>query len=163
MPSQIGFSTRTGIVPSIIRWVTRSKVSHVWFTYNDQDFKCRMVMEAGFHGFTLVPYENFVKHNNIIKVVNPKYDIDEGLASVSKWLGSLYDVRGLLGMAFVMLGRFLRLKWKNPFRNTKFLFCSESIARAMLACNYPGSSGMDPEAVTPQDLLKFFEVEETIK
>ncbi len=72
-------------------------------------------------------------------------------ASVKAKLG----LAGLIGMAVVMFGRFLKRKWKNPWRGSRYVYCSESVILAMKAS--PGYEGLDLDSdEDPQDLLNWF-------
>jgi hypothetical protein len=64
-------------------------------------------------------------------------------------------------MAILLALRALRrrtLRVRNLLANRRALFCSEAVARACRACNYPGFD-RDPETTTPQDLYAFFTAE----
>lgn len=161
-PTQIGFSTPNWFNPVslLIRKITRSRASHTFFVYWDKDFEMQMVMEAHELGFRLVPFERFEKHNTIVKLVVPKRPIDIGLRRVAQnFLASHYDYAGLVGMAVVRFGRWLKRKWNNPFKDSKHVFCSEAMTLAMQWS--PGYDDFtdDPSTVDPEDLLEYFEKE----
>jgi hypothetical protein len=148
--TEIGFSTPKRFNPLswLVRKMTGSKCSHAWFRYFDNDFEMYCVMEAHEFGFRIIPWALFEKLNTIVKVVTPQHDIEVGLQRVAReYLGTSYDYMGLVGMAFVAIGRFFKNKWNNPFKSSSTVFCSEAVARAMVP----------PEDVEPQDLLTFFE------
>jgi hypothetical protein len=155
---RVGFSTRTkNIFSRAIRWLTGSKTSHTWLLFDDTFFGLPMVMEATEVGFRLLPYDNFkAEGNDIIALIEPPYALDEGVQQAARWLGERYDFTGILGSVFVLLGRWLKKKWRNPLAGSKSMFCSEAVVRVMQAAKYPGSDAFDPEATTPQDLLDFF-------
>jgi hypothetical protein len=75
-------------------------------------------------------------------------------------LGEAYDYQGLIGMAWVEIGRWLKKKWRNPWHSSNALFCSELIAQVMIDSSYPGSEKFSPESTDPEMLLQFFESEE---
>lgn len=159
MTTHVGFSTPNWFNPVswIVRKVTGSKCSHAWFLYYDKDFEMDMVMEAHELGFRLTPYEHFKKYNVVVGVFTPRRPIDEGLKFVAKkYLSTVYDFGGLLGMAVVKLGQWFRVKWKNPFRGSKAVFCSEAICIAMKKS--PGYEDFkeDPDSIDPQTLMDFF-------
>lgn len=159
MSTQIGFSTPKFFNPVswLVRKFTKSRASHAFFVYHDVDFDMPMVMEAHELGFRLTPFEHFSKHNKIVKLVTPKNPIDVGLRIIaSRYLGSMYDYAGLIGMAIVLLGRWLHRKWRNPFRGSRYVFCSESVIMAMKTS--PGYERVDLDNdSSPEDLLEFFE------
>lgn len=160
--TRIGFSTPKTWNPlsAIIMWFTSSRASHAWFVYWDDDFEMDMVLDAHGTGLRLLPYESFEKHNKIVKVIAPKFDIEPGLKEMGKLLGTMYDFAGLLGMVVVLLGRFFKRGWKNPFRSPSSVFCSECVARAMVLTPGYKDLDIDPEAVDPEWLLRYFEKEE---
>lgn len=160
-PTRIGFSTTNALLSRLIRWGTRSPVSHAFLVYFDVDFDREMVMEAVGAGFRIVPLDKFAKHNRIVEIVTPRHPIDEGLKAAVDWLGEGYDKSGLVGLAALLLFRALRLRMRrarNVFASRRTLFCSEAVARACRAAKYPGFA-QDPETTTPEDLYVFFRTE----
>jgi hypothetical protein len=159
MTTQVGFSTPKHFNPVswLVRKFTGSKASHAFFVYHDADFDMMMVMEAHELGFRLTPLDHFTKHNKMVKLVTPRNSIDMGLRIIAnRYLGSMYDYAGLLGMVVVLVGRWLHRKWKNPFRGSKYVFCSESVILAMRSS--PGYEKLKLDSETdPQDLLNYFE------
>src|SRR5512138_3812095 len=109
-PTRIGFSTTDGILSRLIRFGTRSPVSHAFLVYFDVDFGREMVMEAVGAGFRIVPLDKFAKHNRVVAIVTPRHPIDEGLKAAVDWLGEGYDTSGLVGMGVLVLFRALRLR-----------------------------------------------------
>lgn len=160
MTTRIGFSTpkRFNPVSWLVRTITGSKVSHAFFVYHDVDFDMDMVMEAHELGFRLTPFERFKKKNQIVGLYVPKQSVDVGLKYVAQqYLGTVYDYGGLIGEFVVMLGRWLKRKWKNPLRGSKNVFCSEAICIAMQKS--PGYEHFeeDPDSVDPQTLMMYFD------
>jgi hypothetical protein len=157
---RVGFSTPKHFNPVswLVRKFTGSRASHAFFIYHDADWDAEMVMEAHEVGFRLVPLAKFEKLNRLVKVVSPKYPIDEGTKKVAlQYVGSRYDFEGLIGMVVVMVGRWLKKKWQNPFRSAKNVFCSEAVIRAMLGSpGYATGLPLAPES-SPEDLLVYFE------
>ncbi|HYV44656.1 MAG TPA: hypothetical protein VFA20_07330 [Myxococcaceae bacterium] len=157
--TRVGFSTPRYFNPVswLVRTITGSKASHAFFVYHDADFDLDMVMEAHELGFRLTPLKHFERHNKIVKLVAPKHVIDVGLKHIARrYLGSEYDFAGLFGMGWVMFGRFLKRKWKNPWRGSKSVYCSESVILAMKFS--PGYEKVDLIAdSSPQDLYDWFE------
>lgn len=156
MTDRIGFSTGNGLLSRIIRWFTDSSVSHAWVLYYDLDFDREMVLESTLEGVRIIPFDVFEKHNKIIKVVTPKHDLKAGFAKVGASLSEQYDFTGLVGMIIVMLGRWLKKKWKNPWVTASAMWCSEMVAWVCKWSSYPGTELMDPHTTSPQDLYEFF-------
>lgn len=157
-PTLIGFSTPRHFNPVswLVRRITGSECSHSFFVYWDQDFQCDMVIEAHELGFRLISWPRFVKKNRIVAVVEPTHSLDSGFLKLGAWVGSAYDFGGLIGQSVVQLGHFLQRKWRNPFRSSRAMFCSESIARCMQWAEDPDAKSFSPKETTPQDLLVFF-------
>lgn len=162
MTTRIGFSTPKFFNPVswLVRKFTRSRASHAFFVYHDVDFDMDMVMEAHELGFRLTPFEHFKRQNKLVALVVPKNNIDVGLRIVAhRYLGSMYDYAGLIGMAWVMVGRWLKRKWKNPFRGSKYVFCSEAVILAMKSSPGYEKLALDSDS-DPQGLLDWFEKNE---
>lgn len=152
---RIGFSTTNAPLSRLIRWLTKSAVSHTWLVYYDEDFGQDMVLEATLTGVRLVPYDVFKRHNKLVTEVRPvTVPLQAGLAEVGRWLGAHYDFGGLLGMAVVLLGRSLKRRWRNPLRSSRAMFCSELVAVALKASKYPGTDSWVPSQVDPDTLYK---------
>jgi hypothetical protein len=114
-----------------------------------------MVMDAHETGFRLVPLDLFSQKNEIIDIIDPQINLDEGIRHAARYIGIHYDFAGLFGVSWVLLGRALRCRWKNPFQSSDSVFCSESIVRALQHIGFPGSELLDPEGTTPDQLRKF--------
>jgi hypothetical protein len=154
----IGFSTPRHFNPVswLVRNFTKSEASHSFFLYWDDDFECDMVIEAHELGFRLITWQRFVKKNRIVALVEPSHSLDKGFARLGEWVGSAYDFGGLIGQSVVQFGRFLQRKWRNPFRSSRSMFCSESIARCMQWAGHPDAKKFPPKETAPQDLLRFY-------
>jgi len=156
---RVGFSTPKSFNPVswLVRKFTGSRASHAFFVYHDADWDMDVVLEAHELGIRLLPLAHFERTNRVVKLVTPKYPIDAGLAMVARsYLGSTYDFLGLVGMAVVMVGRFLKRKWSNPFRGSKSVYCSESVILAMLASPGYEKLDLDPDS-SPEDTLAYYE------
>lgn len=149
--TRVGFSTAKGVGGVLSRLVmlfTGDRYSHVWLLYYDHAFGCDMVMEAS-TTWRLIPLRDFAKHNNIVAIYRPSQSIDEGLREGGRLLGSRYDVEGLLGNVVVVVGEWLRRRWRNPFRSSRQVFCSEGVLRVLQASGYPGAHRLDVDEVRP--------------
>lgn len=163
MSTRIGFSTDPkNFVSRVIRWFTKSTVSHCFVVYYDTEWKRDMVLESegGLGGSVrIVKFDPDSPY--IVKLITPKHSIEEGMDRVVDYLGDVYDYGGLLGMAWVILGRWLKKKWANPWHASKAMFCSELVAQVLIDSKYPGAMQLDPPTTDPELLLKFFEKEES--
>jgi len=158
LTTSIGFSTphRFNPVSWLVRTLTGAKCSHTWFMYHDKDWGVDMVLEAHELGFRLIPYSRFKKLNIVISVYAPtSVDLDKGVSLVArKFLGTAYDFGGLFGMAFVLLGRWLKKKWRNPL-NTRGVFCSEAAVIALQHSEFPNSRLLIASQTSPTELECF--------
>lgn len=155
--NQIGWSTpiQSNPLSWLIKKVTKSKASHVWFLVWDKDWEIEMVMEAHELGFRYVTLEQFKRMNNIVAVYMPTVDLDPGIKWAATWLGTGYDFAGLFGMAVVVLGRILKKKFSNPLQNSHAMFCSEMTVSVLRLVKQPGIEALEPSTTTPQDLMDF--------
>lgn len=153
---KIGFSThKHNLLSAVIRWFTKSEVSHCWLLVDDPFFGAPMVLEASEVGLRLTNYADFKKANDVVFLVETPFPLDAGVHDAWGWLGSAYDFGGLFGMSFVMLGRWLKQKWGNPFASKSARFCSEAIVQILQDAKYPGSETCVAQETGPQDLLDF--------
>ena len=155
MKVKVGFSTSNSLVSRIIRWATGSKVSHTWLLLEDMVDGVSMVMQATGQGFQLITYERFLKGSTVVDVIDPKQPIDVGVKDALQWLGEPYDTVGLVGMAWVELGRLFKRNWRNWLHSSSAMWCSESCIYVMQAAKYPGADKLVPSQVSPEDLLEF--------
>lgn len=154
----IGFSTprRFNPISWLVRKLTGSKASHAWFLYFDADFEMWMVMEAHELGFRLIPFKRFNEQNNVVAVYSTNTPLDAGLKMAAQWLGTEYDFGGLIGMAWVILGRMLKHKWRNPLENSHAMFCSEMAVSVLQSSGVGWSKQVEPHETSPQDLYDLF-------
>jgi hypothetical protein len=158
MNTRIGFSTPKKFNPVswLVRKLTGSTASHAFFVYHDKDWDADMVLEAHEFGFRLMTLALFEKSNEIVATFNPRSPIDAGVQFVAlEYLGRAYDWGGLLGSAVLLLGRWLKRKWHNPWNSSKAVFCSEVVVIALQKSGYLGAPELVPHDTTPQDLLEF--------
>jgi hypothetical protein len=153
----VGFSTsKTNPISWVIRKLTGSTASHVWLAIDDPLFG-RVVLEASELGYRLYPFERFAKSNTVIRLVEPPAcDMVKGVQSVADLLGTSYDFEGLFGMLVVVVGRWFHRKVRNPLHSSRALFCSEAVARVLVAAGYTPAAELVPESTTPQDILDLF-------
>jgi hypothetical protein len=155
---QIGFSTHPGNwISAMIRFFTKSKVSHAWILLDDDYFGTKMVMEAvGIGGFRMVTYKTWLAEGNkVVQLINPLVPLDTSVKAAIDWLGDSYDRLGFWGYAWVLFGRWMKKRWRNPFRSSKEMTCSEAVTRIVQAANWPGAEELDPESTDPQTLMVF--------
>jgi hypothetical protein len=159
-PIRVGFSTTNAALSRLIRWFTRSPVSHAWVLYYDAEFDCECVFEFSIGGGQIHTYEAFKKHNTIVHVWTPRVALGPGFRKAAPLLDRGYDYLGLLGMIWVQVGEWLKRKWRNPWGSPKRDFCSESVAHVLQSVPYPGWDHRAARSTSPEKLLEFARREE---
>jgi hypothetical protein len=154
---RVGFSRPRAFNPLswLIMRAQRSEVSHTFLVYFDEEWGADFVLEAHELGFRLLPFARFQRENVVVGLFRTKVDLEPGLKWAANWLGTTYDFGGLLGMAWVMLGRMLRKRFRNPLQNSHSMFCSEMNVRVLQFCAEPGSERIASSGTSPLDLLRF--------
>lgn len=162
LTAYVGFSTPKAFNPVswLIRKITKSQVSHAWVAYHSDLFDLDMVMEAHELGFRSLTFENFKAKNKIVKTFPVDVDITPGLRLLATSLGDTYDYGGLFGMSFVLMGNWLKRKFKkwrkvvrNPWHSAKRMFCSEAVVIMLQASNSRMVKDLVPENTSPQMLM----------
>lgn len=154
---RVGFSTTTSLTSRLIRFFTRSKVSHTWVSFRDETLDKTIVMHATRIGYNVETWKQFTSHNELVAMYACDYDLKPGLQFVADWLGTRYDFEGILGFLWVLFLRWFNIKRKNPFRDTKRLFCSEAVVmilKSSEAIQIPRVRKLDRETTDPEDLLE---------
>jgi len=151
----VGFSTSNELVSRLIRFFTKAKVSHTFLVIRAPFLEEDLVIEAAWAGFRATTLRRFKKKNTVVALMKPAVPLDKGLRDALTWLGESYDFGGLFGMAFVLLGRWLRRKVRNPLHDSRAIFCSEANTLVLQASGYPGADVLDPTETSPADLLEF--------
>lgn len=149
----ICFSTTDAGISSLIRWITRSEISHCYITFRDHTLQQVMVMEADWWGFRVVPWESNVMANNRLVArfwVNaPEEKQLNALRKLTCFLGVGYDY---LRLAMMTLRR-VRARVEEPFEDTKRIICSQSV---MVFLNECGITNIrNPAAWTPEDVYAY--------
>jgi hypothetical protein len=157
----VGFSTPRlwNPVSALIRRMTRSRTSHAWLLVEDPLFQLRLVLEAHSTGFRLVSFTRFVRSNKVVALVvpDPAHPLAGGLPAAGEWLGTKFDMLGLLGIFLTLVARWLvQRPWRNPFPTAGALFCSEAVIRVLKEARYPGAHRLADEETTPAELLEWF-------
>lgn len=150
MRIRIGFSTTNSWISRVIEFFTPGRglrVSHCFALVEGTELG-PVVIEAAWCGCRLgtVPWVG-----TIVETVDTEgpLNLDVGL----RWVGTPYAYAGVLGMAWVCLGRAMHRVWRNPLPDPHHMFCSEMIAYWMQYSGVPGADTLDPTSVSPQALL----------
>lgn len=145
------FSTSSGFFSKVIRWATRSKVSHALITFRDETLDKVFVMEANGRGFMLVPWSKWRQSHDLLsryKLTVPADMQRFALQDIAQSLGAQYDYVSILGFFF---RRWFR-RMRNPLDDPGKLICSEAVAKFL------ATSGLkrfeNHGTWTPEDLLE---------
>jgi len=151
MAINVCVSTTNGLFSRLIRWFTRSKVSHSLLTFRDAYLDEVFVMEANGRGFMLVPWKKWRTKNTLVARYELSVESDKQLGSIQRlaeYLGSQYDYVSLFGF---VLRRFMK-RMGNPLDNATKLVCSEAVAKFLYG------AGLDrfkeAQTFTPEDIYE---------
>lgn len=155
--ASIVFSTTGGLFGRLIRWFTRSRVSHVGIATVLHDVP--VVIHADFGGVQVMLWSRFVRENEPVVSFTPKgIDFEGAILSAVSEVGEAYDYAGIIGYVAVMVARRWGRRIANPFAGAKATVCSELVARALRAVIPEWRILIDPEQMTPEDLLCLVEL-----
>ena len=147
------FSTTDSIISRVVRWFTRSEVSHCYITYMDQTLRRVMIMEVHWKGFILVPWDaKTLKGRKLVarySINVPVEDQLEALHRLTFYLGVGYDYFNLIPMAL----RRIRAQFQNPFNSEGRIICSESVVHFLNDCG--AAKLLHPHSWTPEDLYSY--------
>jgi hypothetical protein len=142
----IGYAGR-GLISRLIRWVARSRLSHVAIGTTLHGIPVILHCTVGGVQLTLRrAYEwtslRVIEFN--AEDCHSLYDLERGV----KEIGDRYDYGSLLGRgALILSWRWLRLRLRHPKSTPHAMVCSEFVARV---ARLP----VDPETSSPQDVLR---------
>lgn len=151
----VGLSTTKTFLAWIIRAVTKQKASHAWVSFFDESLGQRMVIEASVVGYRILPWNAWLKDNPGLKTwvfITADHNLEYGLRLVSMQLGSDYDIKFFLWQAWK---RWFKHLWKHPGNSPNKIACSEACVRIIQKSNIPDSIALDPEVISPGDLLNY--------
>lgn len=164
------FTRSESLISKIIRWGTKGSYSHALLLWEDPMLGW-LRMEADWDGYHIRPTSLRPRFDGL-RIVDSQSLEDFGFVGIplpnqydgllricAQWLGHRYDYPAIAGFLVVVLGRQLRMRWRNPFASPSALFCSEAIAKALKQLKYPGFDNVLPENTTPQDLFDLLKKE----
>lgn len=151
---RIVFTAGTHWISRAIRWVLRSEVSHVFIDYPSAVWGGRWVAESTKGGVRKVPAQKARHHVKAEFIL--KFDPTEGFRATRRYFGAEYDYVGAAVLGFLaLLWRWFKVKLRHPLRASKAQFCSEFVARILMAVPEVQVSDWDPEQAGPDRLLNF--------
>jgi hypothetical protein len=158
---RLGFSTSSSFISKAIKRWTKSKVSHCYIVYRDQTFCSDMVIHATDWRVKIIMYAEFARKTKVVEEFNlldgEGISGHKGLVSVAPLLDKKYDIWGLFGYMWVLIGRFFGRSWRNPLASDDKYVCSEFGGLWARDSGVPGFEDVDLETLTQQDLLEMVE------
>ena len=150
----VGFNTTDTWISRAIRWFTKSPQSHAYLRFELDSLD--IVFEAAWDGFRMAPLS--ARGNTWTEIDVTSYvDTRTALDLCERWWMTPYDYRGLVGEAWVMLGRWLGKTWHNPLTSPHAMYCSEAVCYVLLAAGRPyltaALSDLKPRDTDPGELL----------
>jgi hypothetical protein len=142
------FMTSDSWVSKLIRWFTKGRVSHV--AIGMEVMGAPMVLHATVGGVQMWTRARATGGEILVAEYKIIPDITGGVKAGFEHLGDKYDYVGLFGYIFVMIGRLIKQKWKNPLASSHAWVCSEFVAHCDSENKLPewhkyADSGTDPE------------------
>ena len=151
---RIIFTASPKLSSRIIRWFTRSPVSHVYVEYESELWGGRWAAEATKGGVRKVIAKK--SRHDVHAEFRCKFDTKKGLRAVSEFLGEDYDYLGVAFYAIVvLLRRWFSAKIKNPMYSSKSQFCSEFITRFFQGSDLVETTFWDVEKSSPGRLYRY--------
>lgn len=124
----VAFSSGDTWISEIIEKVSESPYSHSFLLHWDERFGTFLALGANVNGWTYT----VASTENTLTAISLPVDLSVGLKKNAQWLGSMYDVSGLLGMSWVELcWHFLKRHVNNPLDNKRWWFCSEIVTQIL--------------------------------
>lgn len=153
----IGFSKNNGILSRLVRWATRSKVSHAYIIFDVAGES--VVLHSTRRGINFDLLSDFVSYNEPVADYILMIDSDteqRGVQSSIKLLDSPYDFLSLAGFAWVLACRAVGFEVRAPFKNRAAYHCSEFALTVLqnVDIDFPNA---DPELTSPESLMSLLD------
>lgn len=156
MKVALGFSRTNNLPSKLIRWFTKSQVSHTYLRLYVPTFKRYFVLHADWDGVKFELAEKFDTENIVIKeyIINDKR-LDDAIVKNLWYIGRRYDYVKLFNWAWaIMLKRWIVRKVKDPSADPKKLICVDF---NLYVFNGAGITNLPIGEMHPQELDKWCE------
>jgi len=140
------FTRSRGLFSAIVRWATRSLASHVGVGFVVDGVPV-VVHAYGVGGVQIVRRRAF--YAGRIPVAEFLVAEPVSLHRLIADVGDRYDYESVAAHVPALVARWFGRRWRKPWTSDNAILCSELVAKLPIAA----FKGLDPEAVTPQDLL----------
>lgn len=159
MKLAIGFSTTNTFFAKAVRFFTNSTISHVYIRFYDKTLRTYLILHSDFGGVQFSLAERFDAQNvSMYEYIIDDPRLDKALVDNLWHLEKKYHYRRILEwMWLIILKRWIVRKIKEPLpnRNPKKLICTDFI---LYILNASGITNIDIGSMTPEDLLKWFDM-----
>lgn len=156
---RICFGRWNNLRSKFIRWLTRSKWSHVWIEYNSSIWKDTIVIHVDLKGVIIEGLDNFHKRRGIpssiihYKVI--KGNLSSGFAKCTSYLGKKYGYWTLFRNSVLLLLRRIGFKNLKPASDSDKFTCSEFVTLLLKHSNVHACN-LVPEHTWPGLLAEHF-------
>lgn len=160
---KIGFSTTNSPVSKVIKFFTRSKVSHAYIVFDVAGEQ--LIIHSTQKGVNCDYYPTFAKNHTIVAEYEITADPEKeklALAESIKLLDQPYDFLSIVGFVWVLTLRAIGIKARAPFKNRSAYYCSE-LGLMILRKLDMDCPGMERELTSPEDLLECLEGKSEVK
>lgn len=147
------FSTSKHLFSKVIRFVTRSKVSHASISVHL--YGVPVIIESTVGGVKIYPRDKFEKENTLVYEYEVIPDVHDALQQAIEDVGEHYDYVGILGYIPVMIGRWFKKKVKNILASPTKMVCAEFVVKIDKDNKmFPKEITDAATEVTPEDLVE---------
>lgn len=137
------------------------RYNHTFFLYYSDDFNSWFVIDIIKNGIVLMPAEKTFRRSDCVKIVEPNFNLWEGVKKTSKYFGSEYDFIALPSSAWSIVKFILTGAYKKDVRhNPRKFICSEYVATGIEAS---GIEIGEPIAIYPNSISELTETDNRFK
>jgi hypothetical protein len=160
MRVSIGFSTSDFWVSRVIKFFTHAPCSHAYIVFDDEGSGFgNEIYEAAWCGFRISTRGVLTRGTTkIVQEIPVDIDPAKALDLCRQWAETPYDYAGLLGEAWVQIGKLFGKRWDNPLANVHHMFCSEAATYLLQHCStgqlWLKMAKLDARKVDPYMLLE---------
>jgi len=152
---EIVFTSSNGLTSRLIRWFTRSKVSHVLLHVYEY-----FIFEANGTSVQIRPWidvKNIKARFTLNEEAVPRDIVDFCVQESMKEFGKGYDWLGIIGFAYcIFMERIFKKDVRNPFAQQSSYWCSELVAFFLNKINTYKNINLTlrPDDFSPEDLIE---------
>lgn len=149
----ICFSTTDSLVSRMIRWLTRSTVSHCYITFQDPTLARVLIMEVDWDGFVLKPWcTQSLNGRTLVARFSLVIDEHKQLEAIHRLALKLGARYGFFRLLPLIVRRFIS-SFRRTIGGEHRLICSESVVMFINECGI--DSLASPSSWTPEDVYSY--------